>query len=279
MLLRAGRKVVVLDAGSIGAGEPGRTTAHLSSAIDDRVSRLAQHHGEEAAQLAVESHAAAIRCIERIVAEEEIDCQFERLDGYLFSPGNGISTVLTDEHEALVRAGGTGVSWMARAPLPAYETGPCLRFPDQAAFHPLLYLNGLARAVLDLGGRILTDARMGPDLDEGPPVRIAAASGHTVVADALVVATNAPAIDFSELSSRQTAMRTYAIAATVPRGSITRALYWDTDTPYHYARVHTDRERHEDVLIVGGEDHRTGHDAAVEDRYAALEAWARARFN
>lgn len=279
LLLRAGRKVLVLDRSGIGAGETARTTAHLSSALDDGVVRLAKLHGDEKARLAVESHVAAIDTIERIVVDERIECQFERLDGVLFSPGSGGGSVLADEYAAIQRVGVSGVSWLPRAPFPSHDTGPCLRYTGQATFHPLLYLKGLARAVLDLGGRIYTNAAVGQEFDAGPPVRFTAGDGRTVMADSLVIATNAPALNFTELQARQSAMRTYAIAAVVPRGSVTRALYWDTESPYHYVRVHTDKGRGEDILIVGGEDHRTGHDAALEDRYSALETWARVRFN
>src|ERR687896_717998 len=84
LLAREGRSVVVLDDGPIGGGDTGRTTAHLSNALDDRYYNLEQLFGERGARLAAESHTAAIDCIERVSREEEIDCDFERVDGYLF---------------------------------------------------------------------------------------------------------------------------------------------------------------------------------------------------
>src|ERR1044071_576941 len=83
LLAREGRSVVVLDDGPVGGGDPGRTTAHLSNALDDRYYNLERLHGERGARLAAESHTAAIDCIERITREEEIDCDLERLEGYL----------------------------------------------------------------------------------------------------------------------------------------------------------------------------------------------------
>src|SRR5665811_518442 len=82
LLGRAGKSVAVLDDGSIISGETERTTAHLVTALDDRYFELEKLHGERGARLAAESHAAAIDQIERIVNEEKIDCDFERLDGY-----------------------------------------------------------------------------------------------------------------------------------------------------------------------------------------------------
>src|SRR3954465_13351439 len=88
LLTRAGKSVIVLDDGPIVSGETERTTAHLVNALDDRFFELERLHGEKGARLAAESHSAAIDTIERIVREEGIDCDFARLDGYLFNaPG------------------------------------------------------------------------------------------------------------------------------------------------------------------------------------------------
>jgi len=57
---------------------------------------------------------------------------------------------------------------------------------------------------------------------------------------------------------------------------VTRALYWDTGDPYHYVRLQ--RENGHDVLIVGGEDHKTGQANDGQERFARLEQWTRQRF-
>src|SRR5690349_221357 len=84
-LLRAGSSVLVIDKAAIGSGETGRSTAHLADALDDRYYLLEQAHGEGGARLAAQSHRAAIESISEIVEREQIACEFERLDGYLFS--------------------------------------------------------------------------------------------------------------------------------------------------------------------------------------------------
>src|SRR5215208_6097729 len=89
LLTRAGRQVTVIDDGPIGGGETARTTAHLSYAIDDRLYRIAKWHGDDKAKLAVQSHSRAIDEIEKIVSMERIDCDFSRLDGFLFETEEG----------------------------------------------------------------------------------------------------------------------------------------------------------------------------------------------
>src|SRR5437868_11239072 len=87
-LTRSGQKVIVLDDGLIGRGMTSRTTAHLVNALDDRYYDLEKYFGADGAELAAQSHSAAIDQVEQIVTQEKIDCEFERLDGYLFEPPN-----------------------------------------------------------------------------------------------------------------------------------------------------------------------------------------------
>src|SRR5688500_12632100 len=112
LLAKEGKKVVVLDDGPIGGGQTCRTTAHLSNAIDDRYTEIERLHGHDGARLAAESHTQAIETIESIVREEGIDCDFERLDGYLYLHADGSNDQLQSELEAAQRAGLADVMWM-----------------------------------------------------------------------------------------------------------------------------------------------------------------------
>jgi glycine/D-amino acid oxidase-like deaminating enzyme/nitrite reductase/ring-hydroxylating ferredoxin subunit len=277
MLGRAGRSVVVLDDGPIGGGETGRTTAHLSDALDDRFYEIERMHGEQGAHLAADSHRTAIDRLERIVLVEGIDCGFERLDGYLFLGEGDDESVLERELAAAHRAGLAGVERLERAPLASFDTGPCLRFPRQAQVHALKYLAGLARAVVRDRGQIYCGSHVS-EVQDGEPACVRTADGHTVTADALVIATNSPINDWVAMHTKQAAFRTYVVGARVPRGSVPRALFWDTPDPYHYIRLDGGTNRPDDVLIVGGEDHKTGQEHDPESRFRTLEAWTRARF-
>ena len=63
LLQREGHDVQVIDAFDIGAGESGRTTAHLTAVLDDRFLTLEKLFGVEGAKLAAGSHTAAIDTI------------------------------------------------------------------------------------------------------------------------------------------------------------------------------------------------------------------------
>jgi nitrite reductase/ring-hydroxylating ferredoxin subunit len=101
------------------------------------------------------------------------------------------------------------------------------------------------------------------------------------------VCTNASITDMVKTHAKQAPYRTFAIAAVVPRGAVTPALYWDTPDPYHYVRVQPLEEPVPgaltgdtlyDALIVGGEDHKTAHANDAEERWQRLEGWMRERW-
>jgi glycine/D-amino acid oxidase-like deaminating enzyme/nitrite reductase/ring-hydroxylating ferredoxin subunit len=275
LLAREGRRVVVIDDGLIAGGESSRTTAHLVSALDDRYYHLEGLHGEDGARLAAESHAAAVDTIERTSREERIECDFLRLDGYLFDPPEEKHSQLDRELEAARRAG-LAVERVARAPIADFDTGPALRFPDQAQFHPTKYYAGLVRAIEARGGQVFGGTHA-EEFKGGTPTTVKTVDGRTIRARSLVVATNSPVNDRLVIHTKQAPYRSYVVAARVPAGSVPRALFWETGEIYHYARLQA-VDAGSDALIVGGEDHRTGQEDDAEQRYGRLEEWMRRRF-
>src|ERR1700720_2082940 len=129
LLARAGRAVVLIDDGPIGGGETGRTTAHLTAALDDRYYNLEKMHREEGARGAAASHMSAIHRIENIASMEDIDCDFQRVEGFLFLGGENKRAELERELEATHRAGINDTQLVDRIPLSFWDSGPALRFP------------------------------------------------------------------------------------------------------------------------------------------------------
>ena len=132
LLAREDRHVVLIDDGPVGGGMTGRTTAHLVNAIDDRYIDIEKFLGEECARLTAESHTAAIDSAQRIIREHKIDCNFERLDGYLFLPPGGSVSELMNELEAIHRAGLHSVERVDSIPNTKINSDAVLRFPRQA---------------------------------------------------------------------------------------------------------------------------------------------------
>lgn len=277
LLSLEGRDVVVIDDGPLAGGETSRTTAHLTNVVDDRYYRIEQIHGEDGARLVAESHMAAIQRIESIVRDEQIQCGFERIDAFLFTPPGDSDDELKREFES-ARQAGVGVEWAEGAPFSRFSTGVCLRFPDQGQFHPIRYLTALASAIERRGGRIYRDTHAAK-IESGPPPSAWTDDDFEILADEIIIATNAPVHTRFKIHTKQAPYRTYVIGAPVPAGSVVRALYYDTLHPYHYARVAASpNEANGEVLLVGGEDHKTGQADDADERWKALERWARERF-
>ena len=278
-LLRAGLSVIVLEAEGVGSGETGRTTAHLSNAIDDRYVEIERIHGEAGARSVAESHTAAIERIREIVRDEGISCDFERVDGYVILSPSDSPDLLDQELAAARRAGVDGVDLLPHPPL-ADVKQRCLRFRNQAQVHPAKYLSGLMHAVLKRGGRIHTATHVTHvegAVEGASMAQILTQDGPIVRANAVVIATNTPINDRVTIHTKQAAYRTYALAAPIRRGSVFKALYWDTTDPYHYVRLQP-RDGDTDFLIIGGEDHKTGQADDTERRHARLVEWARTWF-
>lgn len=279
-LMKSGKSVIIADNGPPGEGMTGRTTAHLSNALDDRYVEIERLHGQSGAQLAAESHSAAIDWIDMIRMREGIDCEFIRLDGYLFAPSDGSADLIDVEWRAAHRAGLVGVERLDRLPPGLFSTGPCLKFPRQGQCHPLKYLAGLVKTIQRDGGRIFRDAHV-VSVETGTQVKVETSQGCAVTADALVVATNSPINNIVTIHTKQAAYISYVIGAKIPARTVPPVLLWDTLDPYHYVRCSTESTGTPDEqtwLIVGGEDHKAGQANDGEVRHARLEAWARERF-
>jgi glycine/D-amino acid oxidase-like deaminating enzyme/nitrite reductase/ring-hydroxylating ferredoxin subunit len=278
MLLKEGKTVTIIEDGPLAGGETARTTAHLASALDDMYCVLEQIHGEKGAKLAYESHRAAIDKIEEIVKTEGIDCDFSRLDGYLFASPEVEEADLKKELEAAQRVGFVGVEMVNSVPLFAFETGPAIKFPNQGQFHVMKYLLGLSVNIVLNGGKIFTHTKA-INIEDGKLCKIETEKGFTITSKHVIVATNSPVNDVVTMHTKQAPYRSYAIGAIIPKGYFPRILLWDTQDPYHYVRIQENSsDEHTDILIVGGEDHKTGQEHNPEIAFEKLIAWSKERF-
>ena len=286
LLSKSGKSVALLEDGYIGSGETGRTTAHITHALDDRYYNIEKKHGANSARLAAESHTSAINFIDRTVREERIDCAFSRLNGYLFLDPTDNKSSLDKEIAALKNAGISSAGIESKSPLESEDTSPCICFKDQAQFQPLLYLTSIANRMSQNNEvKIFTETHAQEIQNDNSTNVIKTNIGYSVTAHDIVLATNAPIIDkVSKVYDKQVAYRTYVIVAEIQKNSIPSALYWDTGNqnskdhvkPYHYVRIQQTANENNELLIVGGEDHKTGSPNEKNDfdtKFENLKTW------
>ncbi|GLI91901.1 FAD-dependent oxidoreductase [Methylocystis echinoides] len=272
-LARTGMDVVVIDRGPIASGMSARTTAHLSAYTDDGFAELIRMRGLDAARLWRQSQADAIDRIEAIADALNANCDFRRLDGLLFLAPETDPKVIDSELVASAQVGMLAVKQQG-APFARHQSTPCLRFPNQATFHPLKYLTALAAAIRHAGGRLFANSPVVSVAEKDGSIQLVTGDGAHVTAAHAVVATNAPINDRLAVHAKQAPYRTYAAAYEIARDSLPDALYWDTLDPYHYVRLQPG-DAQNDILIVGGEDHKTGECNNGDQRIRNLARWTR----
>lgn len=275
LLLKEGKKILIVDGGEVGGGETGRTTAHITNVIDDRYFIIEKLHGERGAQLAAESQIAAVNMIEEIVRSESIDCDFERVTAYLFFSGEEKKKVIEAEYQACIKAG-LKVEKQNSPPVIISNVVPCLEFPDQAQFHMTKYITGLAKAIVEKGGKIYAQTHINNIEVKDDAVVISTQNENRIKARDIIVATNSPVSNYVSVHLKQSPYRTYVIGIPIKKGSVAKGLFWDSEDPYHYVRLF-ERDT-DDILIIGGEDHKTGQEVDTDKHFTNLESWAKRWF-
>ena len=163
-------------------------------------------------------------------------------------PGNGFK-YLGQEYEAAQRAG-VEVEQLERVPGLSFDTGPCLRYRNQAQFHPLKYLSGLTQSLVHLGGKIHGQTRA-LELSGDAGTQVVKTNQGKIKAKSVVVATNTPFNDQVVMHTKQAGYRTYVVGLRVPKGTVPRLLLWDTGDPYYYIRLASlDGDPQHEILIL-----------------------------
>jgi glycine/D-amino acid oxidase-like deaminating enzyme/nitrite reductase/ring-hydroxylating ferredoxin subunit len=260
LLERDGARVAVLEARRVGRGASGYNTAKLSSLHGLTYRRLARTHGSHAARTYGAANEAGIARVFELAGELGIDCDLRRKPNYTYT--ESVADLDAVREEAL-QAGELGLpaSFVEELDLPFAVAG-AVRFEEQAEFHPVRYLEGVAAALEGpvYEGTIATGVHGG---------RVSTAAGATVTAEHVVVATHLPFLDRGLYFARCHPERSYVVAGRTDHAPA--GMYLSTEQPAHSIRAHGD------WLLIGGESHKTGQ-ADASERYARLEAWARERF-
>jgi glycine/D-amino acid oxidase-like deaminating enzyme/nitrite reductase/ring-hydroxylating ferredoxin subunit len=254
LLQQAGKKCIVAEGRNLGFGTTGGTTAHLNTFFDATYPEIEKDFGKEAARLIADAGKESINMIKEFIDTYGIACDFEEKDAFLFSENEKETKQLIEILEATRNAGVNAVEDRENhVPLP-FEM--VIQITDQAQFHPLKYLNQLAAAFVNAGGVISENTFIkNTRFEDG--VHIAESDKLTITATNLVYATHMPP-GINILDFRCAPYRSYVVGITLQNNDYPDALVYDMQEPYHYFRTHEiDGQKY---LILGGEDHKTGHD-------------------
>ena len=279
LLKRSGRRVAVIERARCLAGDTGYTTSHLTAVTDARLSDLEKSFGADHARASWDAGFAAIGQIDECVRAESLECGFAWVPGYLYAAQEGDPA--ESDRKALVHEAdvatelGFDATYLDEVP---FVGRPGVRFDHQARIHPREYLAGLARAIDGDGSAIFEQTNVDEVKGDPPAVH---AGPNVIRCGYVIVGTHNPIIGKAGwlkatlLQTKLALYTTYAVAGRVEPGSVPDALYWDTGDPYRYLRL--DSQGGYDVVIYGGEDHKTGQEtdtgACFERLERGLRAW------
>jgi glycine/D-amino acid oxidase-like deaminating enzyme/nitrite reductase/ring-hydroxylating ferredoxin subunit len=264
----------LVERGHGGQGETGHTTAHLSAVTDRPFSELVRTLGEDHAAAVWDAGLAAIAEIESIVQVEDIDCDFRWAAGYLHASlddGSGDERERLKAEAALVARAGFDAFYLESIPGLAR---PGVEFDRQAKLHPLRYLQALLKRIPGAGSYVFEGSPV-EEVQHDDPLSVTIGA-HRISASFVVIATHVPLVGKASLLSASLLQSdlypysTYAVAATIEKGLLPEAMFWDTTEPYYYLRV--DAHQDDDRVIAGGADHKTGQAADTREHFARIEA-------
>jgi glycine/D-amino acid oxidase-like deaminating enzyme/nitrite reductase/ring-hydroxylating ferredoxin subunit len=276
LLKKAGLTVALVERERVASIDTGHTTAHLTYVTDVKLQELARNFGKVHAQAAWDAGADAIDEIERIVKEEQSDCEFTRVPAYVHVRMDGSSkkeaSSLKKEADLAAKFG-FDAAYLNSAP---YFNLPAVRFANQAKFHPRKYLRSLVAKIPRNGSHVFEKSAASEFDTKKRRVKV---NRNWISFDRVVMATNNPLVGLAStvgatlLQTKLSLYTSYAVGARLPSDTIPEALFWDTRDPYDYLRI--DRNRGFDYLVYGGEDHKTGQKKATQKAYVRL--WQRLR--
>jgi glycine/D-amino acid oxidase-like deaminating enzyme/nitrite reductase/ring-hydroxylating ferredoxin subunit len=270
-LARDGARVCLLEARRIGAGATGYTTAKITSLHGLTYAKLESSFGPDTARIYGEANEAGLAAIAAAVEELSIDCDFRRRPNFTYTESDSDRSSIEDEVAAAERAG-LRPSLVTIGELP-YSVAAAISIPEQGAFHPLKYLHGLASAAAGAGCDVREETRV-TSIGQGDPCELRTERGATLRADRVIVATHLPILDRGLFFARTHPERSYVVLARL-RGDVPQGMYLSDESPSHSLRPVATGDG--ELLMIGGESHKAGQSDARE-RYAALERWARERF-
>jgi len=249
-LTRAGKKVALIEKNELGTYATMDTTAFITEVIDTDLTQIASIFSEATAKAVWVSGMQAIDEHEKIVKEENIDCEFTRCPNYVFAATKKQFKTLTEEHEMYKRF---------KLPAKLVEDGRdlgvenygYLEIPNQAKFHVTKYLYAVAEKAA-VRGALIFENTCAKEISGTDPVTITTGR-WTITAKDVIIATYKP-ITNKKTHLKKGMYRSYIFEVHIEKNIFKEALYEDMSNPYYYFRI--DPQEGYDRMIVGGEDHK-----------------------
>lgn len=268
LLAREGLKVVIIEADRILQGTTGHTTAKISSQHALIYDKLRNQMGEEKARQYADANQKAIQFIADTAAEKGIDCDLSWRPAYVYTQSDKYVKQIENEEKAASSLG-IKASVVHELPLP-FRIKAALRFDGQAQFHPLKYLKALVKVLPD-SVRIFEQTRA-INIEEGKSAAVITNQGKKVIASKVVIASHYPFFDGGGMYfSRVYPSRSYVVGITIAE-KFPEGMFISAETPARSLRSQPLGD--EELILVVGEDHKTGQSKNTATHYDNLLKFA-----
>ncbi len=269
MLLNKGLKICLIDKGEVCSGVTENTTAKITSQHGLIYDYLIKTFGKEYAQKYFESNEEAIKGIKEIIKKENIECDFERVENYIYTCKDEYIQKIKDEVDAVRNIGGNA-EFVEKSNLP-FEIKAGIKLTNQAKFHPLKYLYGLVEVIKRNNIDIFTNSRVVEIKKKSEGYNVNTEDEKTIAAKYVVMSTHYPIKNFPGMHFLKMYQdRSYAIAIK-PNKKLSKEMYISAESP-----VASFRPINDEFLIIGGAEHKTGENSVDLDiSYKQLETYAK----
>lgn len=263
----AGLTVAVVEAKRIGQGVSGKATAKVTSQHGIIYQTLEQKFGEERARLYGEAQQTGLRRIRELAASHGVDGDIETMPAFVYTCAEQHVEEIEKEVEVARRLG-LPANLTSDTGLP-FDVLAAMRWDDQAQFHPLKYVSGLAATIPGGGCHVFENSRV-TDWDTD---RVATDRG-SVHARHVVMATNLPLEQVGLYYATNYPKAEPVVAA--PIGRVPPAYYKNVEEPGHSIRTH----RHDGRVyaVAAGAHFKPGHPDEERNNFEDLELWLSENF-
>lgn len=274
LLKRKGLKVAIIDANRIIKGTSGHTTAKITSQHNLIYDKLINKFGEEKARQYADANEYAIHFIENLVKEKNIDCDFVGKPAYVYTQEDKYIKKIQDEVRAAEHLG-IKAYFEERIPLP-FDIKAAVRFDNQAQFHPRKYLLRLAEDIEGDGSYIFENTTA-VDIEENDKCIVKCRNGKKVNASKVIIASHFPCYDgFGLYFARMYSEKSYALGVTI-KEKFPEGMFITAEDPGRSLRSQKFEDK--ELIIVGGEHHKTGHDKNTNSHYENLGVFAQDNYD
>lgn len=258
--------IVIVEKDKICSSTSGGNTGKVTSQHGIFYNYLINSKGKEFARKYLEANEKAIKEIEEIIKNENINCDFEKEDAYVFARNENSISQIKEEKKAIEKIQKGKAQLVKNIDLPISEA-VAIKFENQAKINPVKYAYGLVDCILKNKGKILENSKV-TDINKVGNKYEVYVNQYKITADNVIVATRYPTINFPGCYFLKMYQSTsYAIVADV-KEELFDGMYISLDMPVVSFRTINDNGKR--LLLLVGYDYKTGVEQ-VTNGYSKLE--------